>query len=97
MTEPRKRRRLGSEEEEEIDKKPFVNHPTLYFDDGNAILRAGWTLFCVHKSLLSKHSPVFGNLFQSNSHDFLRGLTQYNMEETREDLEVLLNVIYDGL
>ncbi|KAI0708487.1 hypothetical protein C8Q76DRAFT_627189, partial [Earliella scabrosa] len=93
MADPRKRPRLS----EEADEKPFVNHPTLYFDDGNIILRAGWTLFCVHKSLLSKHSSVFRDLFQRMHIDRFRELTLITMEETREDLETLLNVIYDGL
>ncbi|KAI0752509.1 hypothetical protein C8Q80DRAFT_1117920 [Daedaleopsis nitida] len=94
MAESRKRARLS--DEEEVDEKPFVNHPTLYFDDGNVILRTGWTLFCVHKSLLSKHSLVFANMFRHNE-DRFRGLTQLTMEETREDLEALLSVLYDGL
>ncbi len=88
---PRKRVKL-----EEPDEKPFQNHPTLYIPDGSVILRTGGTLFCVHKSLLSKHSPVFKELFQQDNERF-RGLPYYTTEETREDLEVLLNVLYDGL
>ncbi|RPD60613.1 hypothetical protein L226DRAFT_461305, partial [Lentinus tigrinus ALCF2SS1-7] len=91
---PRKRVKL--EVEEEPDVKPFQDHPTLYIDDGNVILQTGCTLFCVHKSLLSKHSSVFRELFQQENAR-MRGLAHYTMEETREDLEVLLNVIYDGL
>ncbi|KAI0690548.1 hypothetical protein C8T65DRAFT_834351 [Cerioporus squamosus] len=70
---PRKRVKL-----EEPDEKPFQDHPTLYIDDGNVILRTGGTLFC-------------------RDNERFRGLSHYTMEETREDLEVLLNVIYDGL
>ncbi|TBU30336.1 hypothetical protein BD311DRAFT_612576, partial [Dichomitus squalens] len=106
MTDPgpsRKRPKLEEPDESDtaadspdVDEKPFVNHPTLYFDDGNVILTTGRTLFCVHRSLLSKHSPVFRELFEQK-HDRFRGLTQITMEETREDLEALLGVIYDGL
>ncbi len=92
---PRKRVKL-EEPDRDTDEKPFQDHPTLYIEDGNVILRTGGTLFCVHKSLLSKHSPVFRELFQRDAERF-RGLAHYTMEETREDLEVLLNVIYDGL
>lgn len=92
----RGKRRRGDDDDLEIDEKPFQNHPTLYFDDGNIILRAGRTLFCVHKSLLSKHSVVFRDLFQQK-HETFRVLSQIDMTDTREDLEALLNVVYDGL
>ncbi|KAI0324294.1 hypothetical protein GY45DRAFT_1263095, partial [Cubamyces sp. BRFM 1775] len=91
----RKRPRLLSEEDE-ADEKPFVNHPSLYFDDGNVILAAGRTLFCVHRSLLSKHSPVFQDLFDG-ARDRHRGLLHVPMEETADEVEALLNVVYDGL
>ena len=77
----------------DVDEKPFVNHPTLYIDDGNVILTTlGRTLFCVHWSLLYKHSPVFRELFE-REHDSFRGLMQIPMEETPEELEALLGVI----
>ncbi|KAI0761372.1 hypothetical protein BD413DRAFT_495714 [Trametes elegans] len=91
-TSNRKRLRYESPE----DEKPFTNHPTLYFDDGNAILRAGRTLFCVHKSLLSKHSIVLGELLE-RPHERFRGLVHVVMEESAEEVEALLNVVYDGL
>lgn len=91
----RKRPRLSAENEDE-DEKPFANHATLYFDDGNVILTAGRMLFCVHRSLLSKHSSVLRDLFEE-SHARFRGLLHLEMEETSEEVEALLNVIYDGL
>ncbi len=64
-------------------KKPFQDHPTLYIElDGNDIPRMGGMLFCVHKSLFSKHSPVFRKLFQRDAERF-RGLAHYTTEETR--------------
>ena len=92
----RKRPRLSPEEGEEEDEKPFVNHSTLYFDDGNVVLATGRTLFCVHRSLLSKHSVVFRDLFDG-ARDRYRGLLHVTMEETAEEVEALLNVVYDGL
>ena len=99
---PRKRPKLEPDSDTDdidvdVDEKPFVNHPTLYFDDGNVILATpGRTLFCVHRSLLSKHSPVFRDLFEQE-HDTFRGLMKVPREETPEELEALLGVIYDGL
>ncbi|PIL28928.1 hypothetical protein GSI_08975 [Ganoderma sinense ZZ0214-1] len=100
-TNPRKRPKREPDDDTDdihvdVDEKPFVNHPTLYFDDGNVILTTGRTLFCVHRSLLSKHSPAFRELFE-REHGTFRDLMQILMEETPEDLEALLNVIYDGL
>ncbi|KAM5546010.1 hypothetical protein V8D89_000136 [Ganoderma adspersum] len=96
---PRKRPKLEPDSDTDnidVDEKPFVNHPTLYFDDWNVILTTGRTVFCVHRSLLSKHSPVFGELFE-REHDTFRDLMKISMKETPEDLEALLGVIYDGL
>ncbi|KAI0649710.1 hypothetical protein C8Q79DRAFT_1062187 [Trametes meyenii] len=93
----RKRPRLSTEDEDgHADVKPFANHPTLHFDDGNVVLRAGRTLFCVHRSVLSKHSTVFRDLFEQ-PHERFRGLMHVAMEETAEEIEALLDVVYDGL
>ncbi|KAJ2997237.1 hypothetical protein NUW54_g7150 [Trametes sanguinea] len=91
----RKRPRIGSPDEEQ-DEKPFINHSTLYFDDGNVILGAGRTLFCVHRSLLAKHSLVLRDLFDHSKEQF-RGVLYVRMEETAEEVEALLNMVYDGL
>lgn len=93
-SQPRKRLRQD-------EPKAFVNHPTLYFDDGNVILSCGSMLFCVHRSLLSKHSPVFRERFQAPQKDIkpqiLQGHLHICLNDTAEDIEALLNVIYDGL
>ncbi|OSC99302.1 hypothetical protein PYCCODRAFT_1373396, partial [Trametes coccinea BRFM310] len=91
----RKRLRLGSPDDEK-DEKPFIDHSTLYFDDGNVILGAGRTLFCVHRSLLAKHSVVLRDLFDHSKEQF-RGVLYVRMEETAEEVEALLNMVYDGL
>ena len=44
------------------------------------------------------HSPTFRDLFrQERDDERFRGLAHYTMEETREDLEALLKVVYQGL
>ncbi|CAL1710249.1 unnamed protein product [Somion occarium] len=61
----------------------------------------GSMLFCVHRSLLSKHSPVFRERFQAPQKDIkpqiLQGHLHICLNDTAEDIEALLNVIYDGL
>ncbi|KDQ56814.1 hypothetical protein JAAARDRAFT_194768 [Jaapia argillacea MUCL 33604] len=95
----RKRPRLGSEIPAD-DAKVFVNHPTLYCEDGNVILKCGRTLFCIHRSLLSRHSTVFGDLLtprEGQKREFLRGLPLVILDDDRDDIEAFLKVIYDGM
>ena len=77
------------------------HHSTLYFDDGNVVLSCGSTLFRVHRSLLSKHSSVFLERFQPPQEDvkpeILNGLPHVVLDDTSEEMEALLNTIYDGL
>lgn len=82
----------------EMDAELLTNHPTLYFDDGNLILQCHKTLFCVHKSLLSKHSPVFRDILAPGPQLLeLRGKTLLKLPDDRDDMEALLGTIYDGL
>ena len=83
------------------EPQTYVNHRTLYFDDGNVILSCGSTIFRVHRSLLSKHSSVFRERFQPPQEDvkpkLLHGLPLIILDDTSEEMEALLNTIYDGL
>lgn len=88
----RKRPRIDQGEHEE---KVFVRHPYLYLEDGNIILSAGRTLFRVHRSILSKHSPVMGELFE-RKHDTLHGCVHIPLEHTSQELEAFIDVIYNG-
>lgn len=74
----------------------YQNHPTLYHEDGNTIFSSASTLFCVHRSVVSKNSPVLRALLEEPERKTLRGMRHFEMEETAEDLEALLNVIYEG-
>lgn len=81
--------------------KVFADHPTLYFEDGNVILRCGKTLFCVHRTLLAKHSEVFRGIFTAQPdgrpQELFRGCLFITLEDAPDDMESLLNTIYDGL
>ena len=50
----------------------------------------------VHRPLLSMHSPVFQDLVDG-ARDRHRGLLHVPMEDTADEVEALLNVVYDGL
>ena len=99
MSEPAlKRPRVALDDD--FDEKALLEHPTLYYDDGNVILSSGSTLFRVHRSILSKHSPVFRELFSPRGDtkpEILRGCLHLALDDSKEEVEALLNVIYDGL
>lgn len=73
----------------------LTNHPALYIDDGNFIIKCHSTLFCLHKSRLSKHSEVFRDLCARDYKptDKLRGLPWIEVSSSEEDMAVLLGII----
>lgn len=75
-------------------------HPTLYFRDGNIILRCRGTDFRVHNTLLSKNSTVFRDLFTTHELDTDEehpGCIVVRLDDDVGDIEVLLHRVYDGL
>ncbi|TBU54921.1 hypothetical protein BD310DRAFT_951150 [Dichomitus squalens] len=87
-------------------------HPTLYYDDGNVVL-SGRThdgelqYFRVHKSILSRHSPVLADMFSippllatgSRTHfaESYDGVVHVQMPDTAEELISFLTMFYDPL
>ena len=80
----------------ELDAELLVNHPALYFDDGNVILQCGKTLFRVHRSILLKHSTLFQEML-APTRDTLRNCTLLKVVDDKDDMRAFLNTIYDGL
>jgi len=50
----------------EVRDSARKRHDEYYISDGNVILVAETTLFCLHQSILAKHSPVFRHFFLSH-------------------------------
>jgi len=79
------------------------NHPTLWFQDGNIVLRArseeGSLLrFRVHQFMLAHHSPVFSDMFtlpNPAAADTYEGALAVDMPDKAEDLKGFLRVLYD--
>ncbi|KAI0737397.1 hypothetical protein C8Q80DRAFT_1115176 [Daedaleopsis nitida] len=69
---PRKRRRLESEG---IDTQP-VKDAELWLPDGNIVVISRNVAFRIHKSILSRHSEIFCDLFS---------LPQHEVDETMDD------------
>ncbi|KAI0260009.1 hypothetical protein BC834DRAFT_832496 [Gloeopeniophorella convolvens] len=93
------RKRPRSEYDAEATRAADLsNHPTLYFDDGNVILRTGKTLFRVHRSVLAHHSDALRALVRpEQGSPQLRNCMLVVLEDEREDIEVMLQTIYDGM
>ncbi|KAJ6466356.1 hypothetical protein C8R45DRAFT_1021412 [Mycena sanguinolenta] len=62
-TIPTKRRRTGDSDDVDVQEVPLVRSTDYWFDDGNIILQVESTQFRVAKSVLSRHSSVFRDMF----------------------------------
>lgn len=94
-TRDRKRPRTEIDAEEDI-KRQLTQHPTLYFEDGNLLLKCHQTLFRVHRTLLAKHSVVLRDEIMANTHT-LDGVACLATDDDIEDMESLLKMLYDGM
>jgi hypothetical protein len=82
--------------------KLITNHISLYFNDGNIALLAPQTLdhyiaFRVHRSILSKISPVFEGLFSIPPVDEMEtyeGAPLVYMMDRADALQSLLQLVY---
>ncbi|KAH9931543.1 uncharacterized protein B0H18DRAFT_989874 [Fomitopsis serialis] len=84
------------------DESAVVEHPSLYYDDGNVILSCENMLFRAHRSVLSKNSPVLREMLETNGEedrkpDVLRGCLHIALDHTKEDVETLLKIVYNDL
>jgi BTB/POZ domain len=98
----RKRPRIDDSEPSSVNVAPtnLTNHPTLYFGDGNVILRCQNTYFRVHRTLLTRNSPVFREIFDERDRDGyepFRGCILLTLDDDADDMQQLLNKVYDGL
>ena len=58
---------VTDDDEPPLDPKVITPHCAFYFEDGNVEVLCGNTLFRVHTSILSLHSPVLGRMFAKGS------------------------------
>ncbi|KLO13577.1 hypothetical protein SCHPADRAFT_873836 [Schizopora paradoxa] len=86
---------------------PEERHDTLYFSDGNVVLSAtnadksSTILFCIHRSSLTRRSEVFESMFTlpgaegETTSEKYEDLPLVRMPDSAEEVEALLNAIYD--
>lgn len=98
-SEPDRKRPRIDEPASSHSSPNFTNHPTLYFCDGNVILLCQKTYFRVHRTLLTRNSTVFREILVQRERvgDQFRGCILLTLDDDVDDMENLLNRVYDGL
>ena len=87
----------ASDDEPSIDPTPITPHETLYFEDGSVEVLCGNTLFRVHPTILSLHSPTLRRMFARASLDMAEspnGCPRILSPDTAADFATLLKMIY---
>ena len=86
-----------SDDEPSIDPTAITPHETFYFEDRNIEVLCGNTLFRVHPSILSFHSPALRRMFaQTNltAAESPNGCPRILSSDTPKDFATLLKMIY---
>lgn len=85
-----------SDDELPINPTTVVPHGTFYLEDGNVEVLCGNTLFRVHTSTLSFHSPALRQMFIKNlaTAESPNGCPRILSSDTAKDFTALLKVIY---
>lgn len=77
----------------------------VWFEDGNIVIVAQNTGFCVHRSVLSHRSPIFCDVFSTGTHpppdnsttaETFSGLPVVHVSDNADDMRFILRAIYDG-
>jgi hypothetical protein len=87
----------ASDDKPSIDPIVVTPHETLYFEDGSVEVLCGKTLFRVHTSVLSLHSPALRRMFAQTSlaaADSPNGCPRIMSSDAAADFATLLKVIY---
>jgi len=86
-----------SDDEPPTDPTTITPHDTFYFEDGNVEVLCDNTLFRIHTSILSLHSPVLSQMFAKASMATAEspdGCPRIPPSDTVTDFATLLKVIY---
>ena len=86
-----------SDDDSPIDPMAITPHTTFYLEDGNVEVLCGNTLFRVHPTILSFHSPVLRRMFAQTSltsAESPNGCPRILSSDTPTDFATLLKMIY---
>lgn len=94
-----KRRRIESiEGAEALPRELRQRHKDIWFNDGNIVIVTDAMLFCAHRSILSRHSTVFSDMFsipQPPTQDLVHGRPYVQLYDDSKDVAVMLSALYD--
>ena len=85
------------DDEPPLDSTAITAHGAFYFEDGNVEVLCNNTLFRVHTSVLSLHSPVLGRMFTKANlatAESPNGCPRILSSEAATDFTTLLKIIY---
>ena len=79
----------------------LINRSKIWFDDGSVVIQAEQTQFRVHRSMLSRHSSVFRDMFSvpqppGDQEPVIEGCSIVHVSESSRDWENLLTLMYDN-
>jgi len=86
-----------SDDEPLIDPTAVAPHESFYLDDGNVEVLCGNTLFRVHSTILSFHSPALRRMFAQTSlvtAESPNGCPRITSLDLATDFVTLLNIVY---
>ena len=86
-----------SDDEQPLDPSAIIQHGTFYLEDGNVEVLCGNTLFRVHASVLSFHSPVLGRMFTRTTlatAESPNGCPRIPSSDAAADFTTLLKIVY---
>ena len=76
-------------------------HSEFWFADGSVIVIVGTTAFRIHKSILSKHSDVFSDLFTvpqpQDGSESMDGCPVVNLPDALSDFVDVMKALYNPL
>ena len=87
----------SDDEPSPVDPTVITPHATFYLEDGNVEVLCGNTLFRVHTSVLSFHSPVLGRMFAKSNlatAESPNGCPRISSSDAAADFITLLKIVY---
>lgn len=75
-------------------------HPELWWEDGNVILVTEKTGFKVHRSIVSRKSSVFNDMFAvsgTSTQDTFEDIPIVHLSDNAEEFAYFLDAMYNGM
>lgn len=90
---------MAVDSDRESPVQALSRHPDHWFEDGNVVLQAEWTVFKVFKSILSMHALLFRDIFSlpqpSTELEVYDGCSLVKVYDEARDMSTFLSAIFD--